>query len=186
MIKVLGLLKSISPCLQHIELDKKRAKSCPDLLKMLECHTESTNYMIRFFKEPLIENFPCKECSNGLFKPMRMPRYVYEEVQKLSMPMPIFKQPEIGDNTANLQYLSFEDARKLPLTSKFQPSLETTSSRVAPKKKKTIAIQHLGASRCALAPNIFKLKNKSNFKIGIASKVRGVVGCIYCMKPLCI
>ena len=100
--------------------------------------------------------------------------------------MPILKQPKIGDNTTDLQYLSFEDARKLPFTNKFQPSLEITILRVAAKKKKTIAAQHFGASRWALAPKILKPKNKSNFKIGIASKVRGVVGCINCMKPRCI
>ncbi len=58
--------------------------------------------------------------------------------------------------------------------------------RVAAKKKKIVATKQLGASRCALAPNIEKLKNKSCFKIGIASRVRGVVGCNNCMKPRCI
>ena len=33
---------------------------------------------------------------------------------------------------------------------------------------------------------ITKLKNKSNFKVGIASKVRGVVECKNCQKPRCI
>jgi hypothetical protein len=64
--------------------------------------------------------------------------------------------------------------------------LETTTSRVSAKKKKYVAAQQLGASRCALDPNISKLKNKSYFKIDVASKARGVVGCINCMKPRCI
>jgi hypothetical protein len=58
--------------------------------------------------------------------------------------------------------------------------------RIAAKKKKKAATQKLAVSRCALAPNIEKLKNKTCFKIGIASRVRGVVGCNNCMKPRCI
>ena len=144
MMKVLGPLKSINPTLQHIKLVKKRAKPFPELLKVLECHTQSTDYVIQFFKEPLIENCPCKGCNNGIFKPLRMPRQVYEQVMRFPMPMLILKQPEVGDSSVDLQYLSFEDAHKLPFTNKFQPSLATTTSRVAAKKKKTIAARQLG------------------------------------------
>ncbi len=58
--------------------------------------------------------------------------------------------------------------------------------RNAAKKKKKTATQQLAASRCALAPHIEKLKNKTCFKIGIAPRVRGVGGCNNCMKPRCV
>ncbi len=82
MIAALAPLKSISPSLEHIKLDKKKAESFPDMLKVMECHMRSTDYMIQFFKEPLVENCTCIGCSNGLFKHVRMPRQVYEEVMK--------------------------------------------------------------------------------------------------------
>ncbi len=122
MINVLRPLKSISPSLQHIKLDKKRAESCPELVKVLECHSQSTDYMIQFFKEPLIESCVCKGCTNGLFKPIRIPRHVYDNVMKSPMPMPIIKQVEVGDKSSDLHYLSFADAQVLPLTNNIQPS----------------------------------------------------------------
>jgi len=115
-----------------------------------------------------------------------MPRQVYDNVMKFPMPMSIIKQLEVGDKSSDLHYLSFADAQVLPFTDKFQPSLEATTLRVAAKKKKTVASKNLGASRCALAPNIEKLKNRTCFKMGVASRVRGVVGCNNCMKPRCI
>ncbi len=112
MINMLRPLKSISPSLQHIKLDKKRAESFPDLVKILECHSHSTDCMIQFFKEPLIESCVCKGCTNGLFKPIRMPRQVYDSsVMKFPMPMPIIKQVEVGDKSSDLHYLSFTDAQ---------------------------------------------------------------------------
>ena len=57
---------------------------------------------------------------------------------------------------------------------------------VAVKKKKMVAIKQRGASRFALAPNIEKLKDIACFKIGIASRVRGIVGYNNCMKSPCI
>ena len=71
------------------------------------------------------------------------------------MPIPILKQPQIGDNSVNnLQYLSRADARRPPFTNKLQPSLEATALRVAAKKMKTVATQQLPASRRAMAINI--------------------------------
>jgi hypothetical protein len=186
MIAPLAPLKSINPSLQHIKLNKKRAESFPDLLKVMECHTRSTDYMIQFFSEPLIENCACKGFSNGLFKPVRMPRQVYEEVIKYPMPMPILKPIAIGENISYLQYLSFAEARQHPFTNKFKPSLETNNLRIAAKKKKKAATQKLASSRCALAPNIERLKKKTCFKIGMASRVRGVVGRNDYINPRCI
>ncbi len=97
---------------------------------------------------------------------------------KFPMPMPISKEPKIEGNATDLQYLSFANARKLPFTIKFQPLLETIALHVAAKKKKFKAPQHFGVSRCVLALNIQKLKNKYIFKSSVASKVQGVVGCI--------
>jgi hypothetical protein len=54
MMKALGTLKSIYPSFEHIELDKKRAEYFSDLLEDLKCHTKGTEYMIKFFKDPLL------------------------------------------------------------------------------------------------------------------------------------
>ena len=97
MIELLGTLKSICPSLQNIKLDKKRAESFPDLLQVIECHSRSTDYMIRFFKEPVVKNCSCKGCSTGVIKVVRMPPWVYERVMSLPMPMPIPKPAGIGD-----------------------------------------------------------------------------------------
>ena len=53
------------------------------------------------------------------------------------------------------------------------------------KKKKSSATLQLNIAR-SLALNITKQRNKSNFKIGVATKVRGVVVCNNCRKPRCI
>jgi len=90
----LGTLKRIFPSLKHIKLDKKRAELFPGLLKVLECHTKSTDYMIQFFKEPLVENCSCNGCNNRIIKPFRMPRSVYEKVVEFPMFMPILKPIE--------------------------------------------------------------------------------------------
>ena len=93
--------------------------------------------MIQFVKEPL--DCICKGFTKGFFKLLRMPRQIYEEVVKLLMPMPILKEPKIGDNANNLQYMSFVDARRLPFTNKIQSSLETITLHVAAKKKNSVA-----------------------------------------------
>ena len=54
MNQVLRNLKIISPSLQNIKLDKKRAEVFPDLLQVLECHSTSCDYIIQFFKNHLI------------------------------------------------------------------------------------------------------------------------------------
>ncbi len=128
--------------------------------------------MIPFSKEPLIESSVCKGCTNGVFKPIRMTRQVYDNVMKFPMPMPIIKQVEVRDKSSDLHYLSFADAQVLPFTNKFQPSLEATTLSVAAKKKKTVASTYLGASRCAWAPNIEKLKNRNCFKMGDAKMLQ--------------
>jgi hypothetical protein len=100
--------------------------------------------------------------------------------------MPIIKIVEVGDKSSDLHCLSFEDAQVLSFINKFQPSLEATTLRDAAKKKKTVASRILSALRYALAPKIEELKNRACFKMGVASRVRGVVGCNNCMKPRCI
>ena len=100
MNKVLDPLKKIEPLLQHIKLDKKKAESFPDLLLVLKNHTQSTDFMIQFFKKPLVENCNCKACNESVFKPVRMPQPVYDKVKQYPMPMPIPKPPVVGDTSA--------------------------------------------------------------------------------------
>jgi hypothetical protein len=78
------------------------------------------------------------------------------------------------------------DAHKLPFTNKHQPSLASIALRAEAKRRKTSASRQLSASRLAQGPIITKLKNMSNFKIGVAQKVPGVVECNNCHKPRCI
>ena len=112
MVKVIDKLKAIDPTLKHIKLDKKHAEAFPNLLHVFKCHAQATDYMIQFFKDPVIESCVCKGCTNGLFKPIRMPRQVYDSsVMKFPMPMPIIKQVEVGDKSSDLHYLSFTDAQ---------------------------------------------------------------------------
>jgi hypothetical protein len=190
MERVLIPLKKIDPLLQHIRLDKKKAESFPELLLVLKNHTQSTDFMIQFFKKPLIEDCNCKACSENVFKPVRMPLSVYEKVLQYPMPMPIPKPTTVGDTTADLHYMSFADAQVLPFTNAHQPSLAATVARLAAaaKKKAALAASKTGAARLtsSMAYNITKLKNKTAFKIGISNRVRGVVACKDCHKPRCI
>jgi hypothetical protein len=48
----LAPLRKICPSLEHIKLDKKKSQAYPDLLKVLDEHTQSTDYMIQFWKKP--------------------------------------------------------------------------------------------------------------------------------------
>jgi len=186
MTKVVDTLKKISPDLKHIKLDKKQSDTFPELLKVLQCHAQSTDYMIQFFKESLVSNCTCKGCMNGLFKPVRMPRTIYDNVMAFPMPMPIPKPIDASESFTELHYLSFKDAQMLPFTNKQQPSLASTALRLVARQRKTTTNRQLPSSRVVSGPIITKLKNKSNFKIGVAFKVRGVVECRNCHKPRCI
>jgi hypothetical protein len=101
------------------------------------------------------------------------------------MPMPIPRHVGVFDKDSDVEYMTIEDARKLPFTNKHQPSLAATTLRIA-SRKKVAAPKNLPASRTPTASLITKLKNKSNFKIGVAWKCRGVVECQTCHKPRCI
>ena len=119
MMNVLRALKRVSPNLKHIKMDKKQAQGFPDLLHVLECHTRIIDYIIQFFKEPLIENCSCKGCKDGIIKGVRMPRTVYDKVMELPMPMPIITPSELWDKSTDLEYLCFAEAQKLPITNKY-------------------------------------------------------------------
>ena len=133
-----------------------------------------------------MRNCTCKGCNNGLFKPVRMPRHIYDNVMAFPMPMPIPKHVDVSEITTDLHYLSFADAQKLPFTNEHQPSLSATTLRNAARKMHATMTRQLPLSRVASGPIITKLKNRSNFKIGVSCKVRGVVECLNCHKPRCI
>ncbi len=185
MVKVSGCLMSICPSLEHIKLDKRRAEEFPNLLQFLECPSQSCDYMIQIFKEPIIKDCSCNACITRLIKPVRMPREVYERVMDSHMPMPIPKPIGVGDKETDVLYMSFVEAHTLPFTNEHQTSLTATTLRAATRKKKTTIRQQimLRVASLSTAPSITKLKNKSNFKIGVAAKVRGVVECNNCRKP---
>ncbi len=68
MSKVLRSLKRISPSLEHIKLDKKRVEETTELEQVLKGHSQSTDYTIQFFKEPVNKNCTCKGCTTGIIK----------------------------------------------------------------------------------------------------------------------
>jgi hypothetical protein len=109
---------------------------------------------------------------------------------KYPMPMPIPKPTIIGDTADDLHYMSFADAHVLPFTNAHQPSLAATAARLANaiKKKAAMAASKSGVARAtsSMAYTITKLKNKTDFKIGILNRVRAVVVCKDCLKPRCI
>jgi len=169
MAKVVDTLKNISLDLTHIKLDKKQLEKFPELLKVLQCHAQSTEYIIQFFKDSLVSN-SCKGCMNVLFKPVRMSRSIYDNAMAFPMPMLIPKHVDASESSTDLQYLSFKDAHMLPFTNEHQSSLASTTLRVAARQRKTTKNRQLPLSRVVSGPIITKLKNKSNFKIGVAFK----------------
>ncbi len=100
--------------------------------------------------------------------------------------MPILKPAELLDKEADLHYLSFVDAQKLPFTNKYQPSLEVIAKRVATTQKRKATDQAMRGSQFTFAIVVTKLYNKERFKIGVAIKICGVVECNQCSKPHCI
>ncbi len=76
MSKVSGFLKRILSSLQHIKLDKKRAKEFLEPLQVLECFIRSIDYMIQFFKKTVIKNYICKGYTTSIGKRVRMQRVV--------------------------------------------------------------------------------------------------------------
>ena len=189
MNKVLDPLRMIKPLLQHIKLDKKKAEAFPELLEVLKCHTQSTEFMIQFFKHAINkENCICKACSAGIIKQVRMPPSVYNKVREFPMPMPIPKPLVMGD--VDLPYMTFAEAQVLPFTGEHQPSLVKSAARIAAaakRKEASIAASRLAPSRVTnTLTSITKLKNRSNFKMAAATRVRGVVSCNTCFRPRCI
>ena len=126
----------------------------------------------------------CEACTKGLFKPLRMPRQECDNV--IEFPMPIPKPTNVSELSTDLHYLSFTDAKRLPFTNEHQPALAATTSRVTSRQRQAATTRQLPFSRVAFGPIITKLKNTSNFKIGVSFKVRGVVECNNCHKPRCI
>jgi hypothetical protein len=177
-------LKTISPILKHIKLDKKHPKAFPELLQVLKCHTQSTDYIIIFFKESLVSSCTCEACTKGLFKPLRMPRQECDNV--IEFPMPIPKPTNVSELSTDLHYLSFTDAKRLPFTNEHQPALAATTSRVTSRQRQAATTRQLPFSRVAFGPIITKLKNRSSFKISVSFKVHDVVECNNCHKPRCI
>ena len=110
---VLRPLSKISPLLQHIKLDKKKADSFPELLLDLQNHTQSTDFMVQFLKQPRVESCNCQACSDNVFKHVRMLESVYEKVIQYPMPMPIPEPPTVGDTSEDMRYMSFADAKVL-------------------------------------------------------------------------
>jgi len=46
MDKVVDTCKKIDPNIKHIKLDKKKSEKFPEILQVLKCHSQSTDFMI--------------------------------------------------------------------------------------------------------------------------------------------
>ena len=96
------------------------------------------------------------------------------------MRMPVPKPLVLGD--IDLHYMTFDEARVLPFTNEHQPSLVKSVTRIVAaaerNKEARIAASRLAPSRVTHTSNsIMKLKDRSNFKMAAATRVRGVVVC---------
>ncbi len=93
------------------------------------------------------------------------------------MPMPIPQLKRVGEASANLAYMRFDEAQVLAFPGEHQPSLvdEYLRAIVATKKKQAPQSSQLGSTRLmyTTAPNITKLKNKASFRIASVSRVCG-------------
>ena len=97
-------------------------------------------------------------------------------VDKLKRISPDLKQMKLNWLKTPFKAQSAKHAQKLPFTNEQQPSLATTILRAAARQKRKDLTRHLPASRVNASSSIItKLKKKTNFKIGVALKVRGVV-----------
>jgi hypothetical protein len=86
--------------------------------------------------------------------------------------------------------MNFVEAHVLPFTGEHQPSLVKSAARIAAaakRKEARIVASRLAPSRVTnTLSSVTKLKNRSNFKIAAATRVRGVVVCNTCFRPRCI
>jgi hypothetical protein len=117
-----------------------------------------------------------------------MPRSVYDKVKEFPMSMPVSKPKGVGEASASMANMSFDEAQVIPFTGEHQPSLPTALLRAADVAKKKQAHSLLRYRRVSntSAPKIIKLRNKAAFKIASASRVRGSVVYNSCIKPRCI
>ena len=78
-----------------------------------------------------------------------MPRSVYEKVKEFPMPMPIPKPKGMGEEVADLAYMSFAEAQLLQFTGEHQPSLAASRLRkdATTKKKQAHERAELGSTR---------------------------------------
>ncbi len=127
-----NLLEKIQPGLGNVKLTRQNAVSKgPEILKVLKNHTNSSDYIIQFFKQPRVDNCDCKACKLDLFQPLRMPTTVYKRLHtELRMPLPIpTVLPRIDDDGTKedredkIQYLPLSESMRRPFTDDHQPSL---------------------------------------------------------------
>ena len=97
MRKALMPLRGIDTRLDHIKLGKKKTEDFLKRLKVLQNHTQSTEFMIQFFKESLVNNCDYKAWTDALFKPVRVTRSVYDKVKEFPMPISIPKPKRVGE-----------------------------------------------------------------------------------------
>jgi hypothetical protein len=127
----------ISDPMQSLALGMAIKKQRLVYKKLLQNHTQSTESVIPFFKESPIDDCDCKAYTDDLFKPVRMPRSVYDKMKEFPMVMPIPKPTGLGEEFVNMVYMSFAEAHLLLFTGEQQPSFASALLRkdVDAKKK---------------------------------------------------
>eukprot|EP00873_Tetraselmis_striata_P024072 jgi/Tetstr1/444336/TSEL_032227.t1 len=74
---ILKCLQDTEPTLPSTKLTRPAAKKFPQLMKVLNNHSITSDYHIRFFKKPPLDKCDCMACKNELFKPLIMPEATY-------------------------------------------------------------------------------------------------------------
>ena len=104
------------------------------------------------------------------------------------MPMSIPKPLVFGD--IDLHYMTFAEAQVVPFTGEHQPSLVKSVALIvvaAKRKEARIITYRLAPLRVTnTSTSIMKLRNRSNFKMAVVTRARGVVVCNTCFRPRCI
>ena len=180
---VLSTLQLLSPQLTELKVDAGSINNYPELKKVLDNHSRGSAYMRQYFKEPLVRPCDCQACRKGVWRPLLMPVAAYQELsQRYALPLPVPKpQPTTGP-VSELHYMSLMEALDQPFTDEYQPSKTRTAG--APD-------QDAGGQRLVSINGVAVQTREANVTSGLipsnvlqATKVRSIVTCKDCMKPL--
>jgi len=145
-----------------LQIDTSSINKHPGIQKVLNNRTRGGAYMRQYFKLPLEHvTFLCDciACARGLFSPLGMPLDAYKEISILPLHIP--QPPPSTGMPGDLHYMTLEEARMMPFTAEYQPSIvlrsrnntlvdgvalggrETVTPVDAPYVSKTFRVNHV-------------------------------------------